>query len=128
MLWAHKISAIIYFSVKLAETFSVILKGFGTTAVKIYLSHCFIQSAIYLLPHRSAYGPWPNSGQMTFAQSRGNAMYLVDGEPMGTQRMEMALQFGPGIGGFIKQHINSKEEKGWDNDFHEYELEWTPGK
>ncbi|XP_021920148.1 beta-1,3-glucan-binding protein-like isoform X2 [Zootermopsis nevadensis] len=82
--------------------------------------------AIYLLPHRSAYGPWPNSGQMTIAQSRGNAMYLVDGEPMGTQRMEMALHFGPGIGGFIKQHINSKEEKGWDNDFHEYELEWTP--
>jgi hypothetical protein len=64
---------------------------------------------------------------MTVAQSRGNAMYSVNGEPMGTQRVEVALRFGPGLGRLIKQHINSKEGNGWDNDFHEYELEWTPG-
>jgi hypothetical protein len=47
---------------------------------------------------------------------------------MGTQRAEVALHFGPGQGRFIKQHINCKEGKGWNSDFHEYELEWTPGK
>lgn len=85
-------------------------------------------SAIYLLPRRNAYGPWPNSGQMTIAQSRGNAVYSVNGEPMGTQRAEVTLHFGPGLGGLIEQHMNCKEGQGWDSDFHEYELEWTPGK
>jgi hypothetical protein len=65
---------------------------------------------------------------MTIVQSHGNALYSVNGNPMGTQRAEVALHFGPGQGGFMKQHVNCEEGKGWDTDFHEYELEWTQGK
>jgi hypothetical protein len=28
----------------------------------------------------------------------------------------------------MKQHANCEEGKRWDSDFHEYELQWTPGE
>jgi hypothetical protein len=43
----------------------------------------------------------------------------MNGESVGTQHAEVAFLFGLGQGRFIEWHMNSKEEKGWDADFHE---------
>nr|CAD7573933.1 unnamed protein product [Timema californicum] len=84
--------------------------------------------AITLLPKHSAYGSWPNSGQITVGESRGNARYMLNEDPLGIQRVEMALNFGlqeliQDHQGLIKKYANSEE--GWDTNFHEYQVDWT---
>nr|CAD7405744.1 unnamed protein product [Timema poppensis] len=82
--------------------------------------------AITLLPKHSAYGSWPNSGQITVGESRGNARYMLSGDPLGIQRVEMVLNFGiQDHQGLIKKYANSEE--GWGTNFHEYQVDWTRG-
>ncbi|PSN57618.1 Beta-1, partial [Blattella germanica] len=82
--------------------------------------------AIYLLPHQNAYGPWPNSGQITIVQSRGNSRYSVNSESLGVERVEMGLQLGPGQNGIIQKHIYAKDGDDWNSGFHNFDVEWTP--
>ncbi|CAG2055006.1 unnamed protein product [Timema podura] len=106
-----------------------IVADFGQVSLSgVARYHCWLWPAITLLPKHSAYGGWPSSGQITVGESRGNARYMLGGDPLGVQRVEMALNFGlqeliQDHQGLIKKYANSEE--GWDTNFHEYQVDWT---
>nr|CAD7443581.1 unnamed protein product [Timema bartmani] len=106
-----------------------IVADFGQVSLSgVARYRCWLWPAITLLPKHSAYGGWPSSGQITVGESRGNARYMLGGDPLGVQRVEMALNFGlqeliQDHQGLIKKYTNSEE--GWDTNFHEYQVDWT---
>lgn len=100
----------------------------------------WIWPAIWLMPAQNQYGGWPASGEIDLVESRGN---LDLREPcrtpgckgdlnVGAERVGSTLHFGPfwPENGFEKAHFNkfSPQSKGFNQDFHLYSLEWTPGK
>lgn len=74
---------------------------------------------------------WPSSGEIDLMESRGNA-HLTDpeGTNVGVEQVGHTLHYGPffdvrGMTGFTK---NTEAEKGFNKDFHLYQMEWTPEK
>lgn len=88
--------------------------------------------AIWFLPRDNAYGAWPASGSIDMAISRGNRNYSnSEGKHMGIEQFTSALHFGPfdGLDEYQTSQFmrNSKSGMGFNNDFHRYQMEWTPG-
>lgn len=92
----------------------------------------FIFTAILFLPKDNSYGAWPSSGEIDLVQSRGNRELIQNGVNIGSEQISSALHFGPypaldewSTTQFLR---NSKPGNGFNNDFHRYQMEWTPGK
>lgn len=89
--------------------------------------------SIWFLPKDNAYGGWPASGSIDLALSRGNRNYTnSEGKHMGIEQFTSALHFGPfaGLDEYqTSQYMrNAKPGMGFNNDFHRYQMEWTPDK
>lgn len=86
--------------------------------------------ALWLLPKRNAYGTWPASGEIDLMESRGNRDLLQNGVNIGTEQMGSTLHFGPdpNMNGWPTAHFsrNTAPGNGWNNDFHRYQMVWTP--
>ncbi|EAT38986.1 AAEL009178-PA [Aedes aegypti] len=87
--------------------------------------------ALWLMPKLNQYGTWPTSGEIDLMESRGNLDYRVaDGTHIGVEQVGSTLHFGPNpsLNGFETSTAakNSAPGEGFNNDFHRYQLEWTP--
>uniref|UniRef100_A0A8W8KD03 Beta-1,3-glucan-binding protein n=1 Tax=Magallana gigas TaxID=29159 RepID=A0A8W8KD03_MAGGI len=88
----------------------------------------WIWPAIWLLPHRNAYGGWPASGEIDVVESRGNTDYHDEnGRSQGVDSFGSTLHFGPvyGYDPYEKAHGELTIPSGTLNDdFHIWTLEW----
>ncbi|KAK9891858.1 hypothetical protein WA026_017346 [Henosepilachna vigintioctopunctata] len=84
--------------------------------------------AIWLMPQDSKYGNWPRSGEIDVLESRGNKNLVVSGKNIGTQLEASTLHWGksPGENQFQKTHYEKSRGDGFDSDYHNYLVEWTP--
>lgn len=92
--------------------------------------------AIWFLPKDNAYGAWPASGEIDLVLSRGNRNYTnlektTSEKHIGVEQFASSLHYGPFAS--LDQYQtalfvrNSKPGNGFNNDFHRYQMEWTPG-
>lgn len=90
-----------------------------------------MDAAIRFLPKDNAYGAWPSSGEIDLLESRGNRELVQNSVQIGVEQVVSTLHFGPYSeldGWQTAQFIrNSKPSNGFHNDFHRYQMEWTPG-
>lgn len=86
---------------------------------------------ISFLPKDNSYGAWPSSGEIELMRSRGNRELIQNGVNIGVEQINSKLRFGPyaTLDGWPTAQFsrNSKQGNGFNNDFHRYQLEWTPG-
>lgn len=86
--------------------------------------------AMWLLPKSDFYGGWPSSGEIDIMEGRGNKNLRQNGVNIGTEQVGSTLHFGPNpqSNGFNYAHFekNSSPGQGFDKDFHNYEIIWTP--
>ncbi|CAB3369581.1 Hypothetical predicted protein [Cloeon dipterum] len=86
--------------------------------------------AAWLLPAKNAYGTWPASGEIDITESRGNLNLVLDGKNIGTEMTGATLHFGPYVeaNAYETAHFekNTAAGQGYDKDFHNFQLEWTP--
>jgi len=66
-------------------------------------------------------------------EARGNQqLFDVEKTHIGVEQVAQSLHFGPNhkMNAWEKTHFesNSPQDRGFDLDFHLYQLEWTPGK
>ncbi|KAK5412770.1 hypothetical protein LTR06_005741 [Exophiala xenobiotica] len=82
--------------------------------------------AIWMLPANNTYGPWPMSGEIDIAESRGNNWSY----PMGGDNIvSSTLHWGPDIANDGWWRTNSRQNAlhtTYADGFHTYGLEWTP--
>ena len=81
--------------------------------------------AIWLMPETSAYGPWPQSGEIDIAESKGNAPQTY---PNGRNSISSTLHWGPSPGYDAFWRTTGKhnlKRSDYSNGFHTYGLEWT---
>lgn len=84
------------------------------------------------MPRENSYGAWPSSGEISLVGSRGNKELIQNGINIGSEQIASSLHFGP----FSTQNAyrtthfprNSPTGNAWSNDFHRYQMEWTPEK
>lgn len=84
------------------------------------------------MPRDNSYGGWPSSGEISLVESRGNRELIQNGINIGAEQIASTLHFGP----FPTQNAyrttyfprNSPTLNAWSNDFHRYQMEWTPEK
>ncbi|KAF8577757.1 glycoside hydrolase family 16 protein [Ramaria rubella] len=85
--------------------------------------------AIWMLPVNNTYGPWPMSGEIDIAESRGNAMtYPAQGSNFVSSALNWGLYAGPTTTinawaktwGWVTQRRAS-----YADEFHTYAIEWT---
>lgn len=92
----------------------------------------FCPTAIWFLPKDNAYGAWPASGEIDLVLSRGNRNYTHAEKHIGVEQFASSLHFGPFESLDQYQSAlyvrNSKPGNGFNNDFHRYQMEWTPDK
>lgn len=84
-----------------------------------------------MLPVHQEYGQWPTSGEIDIMESRGNQQYTnPQGTQVGAEQFGATLHYGIdyNMNGWPKAHFDSNTPAGqpWSNDFHVYEMEWTP--
>lgn len=63
--------------------------------------------------------------------SRGNRNYTnAEGKHIGVEHIESTIHYGPfsSMDQTTQFFRNSKLGNGFNNDFHRYQMEWTPGK
>lgn len=90
----------------------------------------WLWSGIGLMPRDNSYGAWPSSGEISLVGSRGNKELIQNGINIGSEQIQSTVHFGP----FPTQHIstnfprNSPTGNAWSNDFHRYQMEWSPEK
>lgn len=64
-------------------------------------------------------------------QSKGNRELIQNGVNIGVEQINSKLHFGPYVtlDGWPTAQFsrNSKQGNGFNNDFHRYQLEWSPG-
>ncbi|CAG7835655.1 unnamed protein product [Allacma fusca] len=87
--------------------------------------------AIWLMPKNQQYGTWPASGEIDIMESRGNLnLRNARGLNIGPEQVGSTLHYGPffPMNGWDKAHFekNLLKDQGFDKNFHEYGLEWTP--
>lgn len=84
------------------------------------------------MPKDNAYGAWPASGEIDLVLSRGNRNYTNLDKHIGVEQFASSLHFGPFASLDLYQTAlfirNSKPGNGFNNDFHRYQMEWTPGE
>lgn len=82
------------------------------------------------MPRDNAYGVgWPVSGEIDIVESRGNKNFTINNFNIGTHQVTSTLHWGP----ISSQNrypnttwSKSSEDAGFDEEFHIYELLWTP--
>ncbi|KAJ4427900.1 hypothetical protein ANN_23908, partial [Periplaneta americana] len=81
------------------------------------------------LPRYNEYGGWPASGEIDLSEGRGNRNLTLNGLNIGTELSASTLHFGPysALNGWERAHFekSSQEGRGYDQDFHRFQLEWT---
>ncbi|OCK77836.1 glycoside hydrolase family 16 protein [Lepidopterella palustris CBS 459.81] len=82
--------------------------------------------AIWMMPEKNTYGPWPASGEIDIAESRGN--YGDDYPSGGRDALISALHWGPvpEADAFYKtsgQHMLRRTD--WTESFHTFGVEWS---
>lgn len=106
--------------------------------------------AIRLSPFRYNYGRWPSSGEIHMGkftrfrdffwkrslnnnfvvESRGNKeLKNAEGENIGANQISSSLDFGPffPLNGKDNAEFKTSSNIAFNEDFHIFELEWTPG-
>ncbi|KAG6117482.1 hypothetical protein E4U13_001043 [Claviceps humidiphila] len=86
----------------------------------------WIWPAIWMMPEDSAYGPWPQSGEIDIMESRGNSRTYSEG---GRNYYYGTLHWGPvkGMDGYYKTTMAKKLRRGdYSDGFHTYGMQWTP--
>lgn len=81
--------------------------------------------AIWMLPEDSVYGPWPQSGEIDIAESRGNGISYKDG---GRNQVSSTLHWGPSTtldAYFRTNNANVEVHSDYTDRFFTYGLEWT---
>lgn len=99
---------------------------------KIIINSKLNTLAIWFLPKDNAYGAWPASGSIDLLFARGNRNYTnAEGKHIGVEQFTSTLHYGPfaSLDEYqTSQYLrNSKPGNGFNNDFHRYQMEWTPG-
>lgn len=88
----------------------------------------WIWPAIWLMPKDSVYGTWPTSGEIDLMESHGNDPSTCN---QASNQFGSTMHFGPVAGGgnnawpLANAHY-TKPEGNLSDDFHLYELNWTP--
>lgn len=84
------------------------------------------------MPRDNSYGAWPSSGEISLVGSRGNRELIQNGINIGAEQIASTLHFGPfpSQNAYRTTHFprNSPTGNAWSNDFHRYQMEWTPEK
>lgn len=81
--------------------------------------------AIWMLPVKSTYGPWPASGEIDIMESRGNNYTYPQG---GDNIISSTLHWGPDPDndGWWRNNVKRQAlHTTWSADFHKYGLEWS---
>lgn len=85
--------------------------------------------AIWFIPSRSTYGPWPISGEIDLVESRGNRQLYNGNTNVGVEQIGSTLHFGPqsDFNGWRTAHYEKNiKNSTYASDFHTYRMEWTP--
>ncbi|XP_066259306.1 beta-1,3-glucan-binding protein-like [Euwallacea similis] len=107
--------------------------SFGFTYGKVVVrakipSGDWLWPAVWMMPLYNSYGGWPASGEIDILEARGNKNLLDrNGVSVGTQQVGSTLHWGP-FSQFNKwpsTHYEKNNKVGFDDDFHEYTLEWS---
>ena len=84
-------------------------------------------TAIWLLPRHHQYGDWPSSGEIDIVESRGNNDLTDEfGNQMGNSHAGQTLHWGPYFEQNQYQRTNGGTNDDFGDNFHMYQLEWTP--
>ncbi|OZJ01690.1 hypothetical protein BZG36_05526 [Bifiguratus adelaidae] len=81
--------------------------------------------AIWLLPKNNVYGPWPASGEIDLAESRGNTRTY---SPFGNNVFGSTLHWGPSSdldSWYMTTNTYSNQHSDYTQDYHTFGLEWT---
>ncbi|KAJ4386580.1 hypothetical protein N0V93_009478 [Gnomoniopsis smithogilvyi] len=81
--------------------------------------------AIYMMPMGSSYGPWPASGEIDIAESRGNNRTYPGG---GNNIISSSLHFGPDAEHDVwydNYERRSLKRKTFSEDFNTFSVEWS---
>lgn len=88
--------------------------------------------ALWMIPSKGVYGPWPKSGEIDILESRGNRQLLQGSVDVGANQFASTLNFGTtsSNSAWRKAHFTKNLPRGelWSHGFHVYQLAWTPGK
>lgn len=82
--------------------------------------------AIWMLPRDSLYGPWPRSGEIDIAESRGNNYTYPQG---GNNIISSTLHWGPATSadGWYRNNVKrSALHTTYSAGFHKFGIEWSP--
>ncbi|XP_065350575.1 beta-1,3-glucan-binding protein-like [Cloeon dipterum] len=93
----------------------------------------WIWPAIWMMPRYSVYGGWPASGEIDIMESRGNrefGSFGGAGVNIGVEQVGSTMHWGPDPS-FNRWYLthwerNTEPGNGYNNDFHLYQVEWTP--
>jgi beta-glucanase (GH16 family) len=111
-------------SIKTAQSFTF---KFGRIAIRAKMPQGdWLWPVISLIPKTNVYGPWPASGQVTVAESRGNANLKQNGQSIGNDLLVSTLHFGPTPA--LNRYYTALYQKRGNNfvsEFHNYEIEWS---
>lgn len=86
--------------------------------------------SIWMLPKINVYGSGILSGEIDLMESRGNRK-LFDGKVnVGVEQIQSSLHFGPQWenNGAHQAHFTTNKSPGFNEDFHNFNLTWTPEK
>jgi beta-glucanase (GH16 family) len=86
--------------------------------------------ALWFLPERWVYGPWPLSGEIDLMESRGNRNLRNNGVHIGIEQVSTALHFGPqwNINGWPTAHGTTNWAPGFHQEMHYFDMTWTPDR
>jgi hypothetical protein len=102
---------------------------YGTLEVRAKMpAGDWLWPAIWLLPTRNVYGDWPRSGEIDLAEARGNRRLFAGNVNVGVEQVGSTLHFGPrwDVNGWSTAHAEKNRSPGFDRDFHNYKMVWTP--
>lgn len=100
---------------------------YGTVEIKAKLpAGDWLKPSIKLLPSDDVYGSWPRSGEIDFIEARGNRQFLKNNKNFGINQITSTLHFGPkDNSGWEKAHFKKSANKGFNEEFHVYKLDWN---
>ncbi|CAB3363618.1 Hypothetical predicted protein [Cloeon dipterum] len=105
---------------------------YGTVEVRARIpAGDWIWPAIWMMPRYSVYGGWPTSGEIDIMESRGNrelGSFGGAGVNIGVEQVSSTMHWGPDFAHnrYYLTHWERNSVPGFNNDFHLYQVEWTP--